>query len=186
MSKANVDKNRIIEIATGIINESGVSTLTLKAVADELNIKVPSLYHYVDGLDGLLKEISLYGLNLLRERLVDAAIGVSGDKAVFSICHAYLDFAHKNPGLYEVINWKNSDEKSKALIKAMKALTDKVLSINNEETSAHVFRIFRCMLHGFAVLEIEDFWGYPVDDSVSIGIEMILKSIHPLINEEGK
>jgi hypothetical protein len=50
-----------------------------------LDIKVPSLYHYVDGLDGLLKEISLHGLNLLYERLVDAAIGVSGDKAVMQL-----------------------------------------------------------------------------------------------------
>ncbi len=180
MAKANVDKNRIIQIAVRIINESGTASLTLKAIADELDIKIPSLYHYVDGLDGLLQEVSLHGLALLHERLVGAAIGVSGDQAVISLCHAYLEFASENPGLYQVINWKNSDERSKALIMKMKDLTDKVLAIGNEEASTHLFRILRCMLHGFSVLEIEDFFGYPVGDSVSLGIRIILQGIHSM------
>jgi hypothetical protein len=61
-----------------------------------------------------------------------------------------------------------------------------VLRVNNEEVSTHIFRIFRSMLHGFAVLESEDIFGYPVSDSVNLGIEIVLQGIHSILDGEGK
>jgi hypothetical protein len=73
-------------------------------------------------MDGLYHEMALHGISLLQERLVESTIGVSGDEAAIALCHAYLEFAYANRGLYQVINRKNTDDQSKSMIRNMKAL----------------------------------------------------------------
>ena len=51
----------VIDTAQAVADEVGLDRLTLVAIADRLEIKPPSLYNHVDGLDGILRELALRG-----------------------------------------------------------------------------------------------------------------------------
>ena len=60
--KAGLDKKTIIEAAANIADKEGIANVTLKVLANELEVKSPSLYkHFSGGLDELNKELMLYG-----------------------------------------------------------------------------------------------------------------------------
>ena len=67
--RAGLDKNIILETAGKIADTKGISSLTLKALAEELGVKSPSLYKHISGLDELNKELMLYGWKSLEKEI---------------------------------------------------------------------------------------------------------------------
>ena len=53
MARADIDKTIIIKKAAEMANEIGLEKVTLKLLANQLNIKPPSLYNHIKGLDDL-------------------------------------------------------------------------------------------------------------------------------------
>lgn len=54
-----VSKALVIETASQIADEQGLNSLSLKAVAEKLNVRTPSLYNHIESLDDLLREVVL-------------------------------------------------------------------------------------------------------------------------------
>lgn len=52
MARAGLDKNIIVRKTAQIANEIGVENVTLKMLADNLNIRTPSLYNHIKNLEG--------------------------------------------------------------------------------------------------------------------------------------
>ena len=46
-----VSKSLVIETACRIADEQGLNNLSLKAVAEKLNVRTPSLYNHIKSLD---------------------------------------------------------------------------------------------------------------------------------------
>jgi len=184
MSRAGIDKQVILQAAVAIADNEGIRKITLKSISEKLGIRTPSLYNHVDSLDSLLVDLMIYAMEQLGKTLSEAAIGVSGDNAIKAISKAYLEFARKNPGLYETIQWVNLWRDDIIVQPASKIndLIDRVLECYNlnDEYKTHIIRMFRSLLHGFSSLDRNSGFGnpIPIDDSFNVAINCLIESLH--------
>ena len=77
MSRRNITEELIVETSARIANKVGLDNLSLKSIAEELNIKSPSLYNHITNLDDVKRRIMIYGWKQVSEKIVDSAVGVS-------------------------------------------------------------------------------------------------------------
>ena len=57
--RSNLTKQSVVQAAADLINAEGLEALSLGRLASELGIRTPSLYNHVDGLPGLMRELSI-------------------------------------------------------------------------------------------------------------------------------
>ena len=99
--KVGLDREQVVAAAAGLLEaDPAGAPPTLTALAHRRGVRTQSLYAHVDGADGLRRELALYALARLTDRLRTAAIGVAGRDAISAIVHAYVTFATEHPGLY--------------------------------------------------------------------------------------
>ncbi|WP_054758916.1 TetR/AcrR family transcriptional regulator [Secundilactobacillus collinoides] len=53
-----IDNTAILQAAINILNTKGLSALSMRALADQLNVKAASLYFHIKNKDELLEQIS--------------------------------------------------------------------------------------------------------------------------------
>ena len=63
-----VSKERVIEVASEIADTEGLNKLSLKVVAEKLNIRTPSLYNHILSLEELLREVAHNGMRSMNGR----------------------------------------------------------------------------------------------------------------------
>jgi AcrR family transcriptional regulator len=169
-TRARLDKNAVVQAAVEILNVEGTQALTLNRLAEELNIKPPSLYNHVDGLTGLYQELAVLNAKLLADRLGAAAIGKSGAELFMDASQAFRAYVKEYPGLYmstlrssgtqqvQDTNLVREEERTMKVGVAIMAS----LGLQGED-AIHGLRAFRSMVHGFATLEIAGGFGLPQD-----------------------
>ena len=184
--RIGLDQSSLIQAATEIADAQGMEAVTLATLAKKLKIRPPSLYNHIEGLSGLRKKLAIHGLEQLNSHLSRAAIGRSGDEAVRSLSKAYVEFARRHPGLYEATLYA-PDPKDADVHLVSKEIVDLVVQVLSyysleEETTLHVVRGLRSILHGFAALEQKGGFGLPLDLDVSLQliIDTYLAGIHQL------
>ncbi|MDE3838948.1 TetR family transcriptional regulator [Bacillus methanolicus] len=182
--RTGLDMPTILQNAAEIADQEGIEAVTLASLAKKLNIRPPSLYNHFDGLTGLRKHLAIYGLERLYEKLSYAAIGRSGDEAVYQLGITYVDFARTHPGLYEA-TLLAPDPADLEVQKAGQKIVDlatRVLSVYGlkDDAAIHAVRGLRSILHGFASLEQRGGFGLPIslDKSLSLLIQAFLAGIH--------
>ncbi|WP_209686927.1 TetR/AcrR family transcriptional regulator [Lactobacillus colini] len=87
-----LDKDKVIAKATEIINNEGLSALTMPHLAQELNIRSQSLYHYVANRQELLSLVCVKRLQVLRQQLLQEIVGLSGREAMFAFADEIRNF----------------------------------------------------------------------------------------------
>lgn len=192
MPRMGLDLQTILHAATELADEQGLEAVTLATLAKKLNVRPPSLYNHIEGLTGLRKNLSVYGMEMLYEKLAYAAIGRSEDAAVHSVADAYIAFAREHPGLYE-LTLSASDPESQEIQLAGKRIVDLTIQIlngyglNNDEV-IHAVRGIRSILHGFSSLEQKGGFGLPIDldQSLHLLIDSFLAGIHKMKNRQSK
>ena len=161
----------IIQAAADLAEEIGLEHLTLKQLAEKLNIQTPSLYNHIAGLPGLYEGLAAFGLTRLGTVIGKAAIGKSQSTAIKSIASEYRKFAKSNQELYKAIlqcPGQNSKD-----IKEAKNIVFQILHRVlypygfSAEDSLHSIRAFRSAMHGFISLESAGFFKAPCDPEVS-------------------
>lgn len=186
MSKNSISDELIIETSAGIANKVGLNNLSLKIIAEELNIKSPSLYNHIASLEEIKQRLMVYGWKQMEEKMLDAAVGVSGYEALKNMCYAFYDYATDNKGVFTAMLWYNkyeSADKDKAtkrlfdmVFKVMKPLDISDVNIN------HIIRTLRSFSEGFSLLIINNSFGYPVSikESFDLSLEIIMNGIKSL------
>ena len=159
--RRGLDQDDVIGAALTIVDADGLGALSLKAVADALDVQSPSLYSHVDGLNGLLDALAIAVTTEFGETLRDSVVGVAGDDAVAAFANEYRKWATDNPGRYELSLRKvDSADKLSAGRSAIDTM-DRVLSAYGlagaDATAAG--RTLRAALHGFSTLEAADALG---------------------------
>lgn len=161
-------KSVVVEAAAELIDAVGSpAELSLKTVAAALDIRVPSLYNHVDGLDGLTRELALWGLQLLLAALRNAAVGKAGRQALVAVAHSYRTFAQTHPGVYPLtLRAPAADDEAATAVAS--ALVDLLLLLLepfglHDEEALHEVRILRSLLHGFVSLETAGGFGLPLE-----------------------
>lgn len=183
MAKKGLDKVSVIAAAAELANENGLDGLSLKDLAKHLEIRSPSLYNHISGLDELKREIMLYGWEQLGDALLNAAEEHSGYDAIKAMCRAFYRYAAENKGVFGAMLWYNkyTDESSMNATAAMfsqlyKTLGDAGIS---REMSEHLIRTLRGFLEGFSLLVNNGAFGHPadIDESFELSLDVLVEGM---------
>jgi AcrR family transcriptional regulator len=166
-ARKHVDRERVLETAITLADANGFEAVTLASVADCLGIRIPSLYNHVDGLPGLRRDMTLWGLRELADVLRRAAVGVSGEEAIIRVAEAYRAFAHAHPGVYAATLRAVPPEDTE-LSGIAAELVEIVVAVVKPYTTAeddalHKVRAMRSVMHGFVHLELVGGFGMALD-----------------------
>ena len=179
--KVGLTLDDVIASAAAIADRDGLEAMSLRAVADDLGIKTPSLYNHVSGLAGLRRELALYGARHLTE-VVAAARG-DGDPAdkIRRSARSYRRFALKHQGLYQAMfpapRPGEDDELYEAMAAPVADLAEILIEAGVDEgETVHVIRALRAVVHGFIDLEMKDGFGMPeaVDVSFEKAVDVVI------------
>ena len=186
MPKNNISDELIIETSAHISNKVGLENLSLKLIAEELNIKSPSLYNHISSLDNIKERLMIYGWNQVESKMIDSAVGISGYEALKSMCYAFYDYAINNKGVFTAMLWYNKydNEEANNTTKRLFTLLFKVMKPLNisEENINHTIRTLRSFLEGFSLLVNNNAFGNPISikESFDLSLEIIMNGIKAL------
>jgi AcrR family transcriptional regulator len=185
--RAGLDQQSVLQAAADLADSSSLEDVTLATLAAQLGIRAPTLYHYVNGLDGLRRDLALLSARQMTRALEQAIMGFSGGEAVEAVAVAYRDFARAHPGLYAAFQRAAGPEDT-ALHEAQAEVVEIVLRVvaparAERDSAIHTVRLIRSLIHGFVSLEIGGGFGLPQDID-----ETFQRLIHVMIQvaKEGK
>lgn len=184
--KAGLDKDIILKTAADLADAEGIANVTLKALAEKLGVKPPSLYKHINGLEELNKALMLYGWKSLEKKVTRAAVGKSKEDAIRAIFYAYRDYVKEHPGVFEAMQWYNmyQSEENLQATEEIVAVLFQVLSAYDlqEEQKVHIVRMFRVFLQGFLMVEIHGGFGnlVSITESFDFSLEILLNGIDNL------
>lgn len=170
--RRRLNRELVIEKAAALADESGgAAAVTLAALADALEIRPPSLYNHMAGLEDLQRGMAAYGLRQLMAELRQASQGLVGREALAAMAQAYRRFAHAHPGIYPLtIRAPEPDETELAALSQelvqMLLLVMASLGLQGDE-AIHAIRGLRAILHGFASLEAAGGYKMSLDQEES-------------------
>jgi AcrR family transcriptional regulator len=162
----------VVEIAAQIVDEGGLASLTMAALAKRLGIALPSLYTHVRSLDHLRQEVALAVTEALSSAMDDAIRGRSGADALAALANAYRTYAVQHAGRYAasmVIQPDTADPRTQAAIGHCADVVYGTLRGYRLEEPAltSAARFLRAALHGFASIEGQDGFGHPASVDAS-------------------
>jgi AcrR family transcriptional regulator len=101
VKKRQLNREAVIAQAALLVDEAGgVTAVSLTALAHTLNIRPPSLYNHIEGLEDLQAGLTLFAVRRLIANLRQASLGLVGQEAIMALADAYRRFAQTHPGLY--------------------------------------------------------------------------------------
>jgi AcrR family transcriptional regulator len=159
-------KRAVVDAAIAIVETEGAAGLTLSRVARKLDVKPPSLYNHVAGLDNLQRDVALRAMDDLAGRLGAAAMGRTGRAALGAVAAEFRTYAKAHPGLYELSARARPDDEeyARASMRPVEPVIDILRGYDLDEAEAiHAVRTLRAALHGFVSLESIDGFGLDVD-----------------------
>lgn len=186
MSKNNISDELIIKTSAQLSNKVGLDNLSLKIIAEELNIKSPSLYNYITGLDEIKSRLMIYGWKQLEEKIIDSAVGISGYEALKNMCYAFYDYSINNKGIFTAMLWYNryeNVEKENATTRLFNVLFKVMKSLDiSDDNINHIVRTLRSFLEGFSLLVNNNAFGNPISikESFDLSLEIIMNGIKSL------
>lgn len=183
--KVGLAADDVLTAAIQVADHDGFERVTLVSVAQALDVRPPSLYAHVDGLDALRRALALRAATDLTDTLVSAAAGVTGADALRRLAVAYRRFASDHPGLYAAVQRAVDRRVDPELYDAHLGVIAPVLEalaeagVRSPADQIHATRLFRSALHGFASLEQAGGFGLPedVDDSFARLVELIVRGL---------
>jgi len=186
MAKNNINNELIIEISAKLANKVGLENLSLKIIAEELNIKSPSLYNHISSLENIKEKLMIYGWKQMEEKMIDSAVGVSGYDAIKNMCYAFYNYATENKGIFTAMLWYNKYKsvEKKSTTKRLFDLLFKIMKPLNisDNNINHIIRTLRSFLEGFSLLVNNNAFGNPVSikESFELSLEIIMNGIKSL------
>jgi AcrR family transcriptional regulator len=156
-SRVGLDRQAVIEAAVGIVDREGLDALTMARLAAALGIRAPSLYAHVDGQTGLRRELWLWAVAELGDRLGESVMGRSRDEALAAFATAFRDYARSYPGRYQLTLSPPEplDDEALAVGRRANAAFQAVIrsfGLSGDE-AVHLGRAVRSAIHGFIGLE---------------------------------
>lgn len=153
-----LNRELVINQAVQMADEAGsVTAVSLTALAESLDIRVPSLYNHVASLEDLQRGMTVAGVRLLLAELRGATAGLVARPSLEAIAHAYRQFALAHPGIYPLtIRAPEPDDAELGALAQelvqMLLLVWATVGLTGDD-ALHAIRGFRAVLHGFTSLE---------------------------------
>lgn len=95
---------QIVAAALDAVDEAGVPGLTLRGLARSIGVSAPAIYAHFADIDAILLAVSEHAFADLSGHLATVADQTTEPPArVRAVCRAYLDYAERHPGRYQVM-----------------------------------------------------------------------------------
>lgn len=191
-TRAGLDAERVIDAAVAVADAEGFDAVSLSAVAATLGVRTPSLYHHVDGLDGVRRGIALRGLLGIDVALRDATVGRSGADALDALAGAYRAYAAGHPGAYAATQRTDLNADDTLRDAAARPLQVVFAVIRHwepdEQEQVHLVRAVRSALHGFVTLEAGAGFGMPAsrDESFAVLVRLHVAALEAHAAQRGR
>ncbi|CAH0192090.1 TetR/AcrR family transcriptional regulator [Priestia megaterium] len=183
--RQGLDFKKVIQTGENLANREGFYAVTIASLAKELNVRPPSLYNHIKGLEELRKELALSGLQQLYHLLKSAVEHASAEDAVYQLSKAYVSFVRKSPGIYEATATVAPRIKDEEVQKASDNILFLVLDVLKpyqlpENEALHAVRSLRSILHGFSSLEHKGGFGMSLstDETLDFLIRTFALGLH--------
>ena len=186
MAPSRVDRPLVLETAEALVDRDGWRQLTITALAAKLGVRGPSLYHHVDGIDGLLGELQVRALEDLGAELQRAAMGKVGRDGMRALATVLRDFAARSPGRYDLAMREPFDQRAvrRASTAASEALSAVIASFGVAEASVQLQLSCLATLHGVLALDRSGLMTSAVDSSAVY--DQAVDLVVLLLEHEGK
>ena len=173
-------KEAVIKATSDLADEKGLNNVSLKAVAQKLNIRTPSLYNHIESLDNLLLEVAHNGMRDMNERMMKIAVGKIGKEAIKLVSIEYLNYMIEHPGVYEIIqwaSWNGTEETAIIFNDYLSLLKTLICSCGfNPDKTTEILSMVTGMLHGYTTLQLRYAFSNPdkVRKELSEAIDTLL------------
>jgi AcrR family transcriptional regulator len=177
------DREGVLVAAEGIVDRDGWTHLTMTALANELGVKVPSLYNHVPNLEALRGELQNRAFRDIGVQLNRAAVGRAGPTALRALATAFRAFAREHPGRYDLAMREPVDRDGflASSIEAGRALWAVIGSYGITEDAIELQLSAFAALHGVLVLDNAGF--FPVDVDTDAIYEQVLGLVLGLLDD---
>jgi AcrR family transcriptional regulator len=167
--------DEIIRAGRDILESEGLARLTMRAVADRVGVRPPSLYKRVrsrDDLIGLIAEATVHDLG---ERLHGVTGGADARKDLGELARTFRAFAHARPAGYHLIfAWgpevtrPDPDSLARASAPVLRVGTD----LAGPEHALEAARMITAWANGFISMELTGAFklGGDIDRAYEFGI----------------
>jgi AcrR family transcriptional regulator len=183
--RQGLDFKKVIQTGENLANREGFYAVTIASLAKELDVRPPSLYNHIKGLEELRKELALSGLQQLYHLLKSAVEHASAEDAVYRLSKAYVSFVRKSPGIYEATATVAPRIQDEEVQKASDNIVFLVLDVLKpyhlpENEALHAVRSLRSILHGFSSLEHKGGFGMSLstDETLDFLIRTFALGLH--------
>ncbi|MFF2861363.1 TetR/AcrR family transcriptional regulator [Streptomyces rubiginosohelvolus] len=150
----------IVATARELAEQQGWDAVTTRRLAERIEYSQPVLYSHFRGKREIIGAVALEGAAELAAALRAAASGADGRRArVAAIAHAYLEFAQRNPAVYDALFQLDGglafaqEDTPEPLKDAFAALLETLGEVAGEGVHPALFtELFWSALHGLATL----------------------------------
>ncbi|MEU4557483.1 TetR/AcrR family transcriptional regulator [Actinoplanes sp. NPDC023936] len=97
-------RERIIEAGLRVLESEGVSALTIRRIATDVEYAAPIVYQHFANKDALVLELAAHGYRLMLAELEQIAEEPDIDRRMMQLASEYVRFAGEHPHLYQVMN----------------------------------------------------------------------------------
>lgn len=166
--------NEVIELAEQILEAEGYDAVTMRNIAQRLNIKAPSLYKHMAGKDDILVALQEKALNSMGD-----ALNVS-DGSLAGIAAAYRKFALAHPKLYEIATSRPLERDRLTPGVEDRAALPLLTATNGDINMA---RAVWSVAHGLVDLELRN--RFPEDADVDAAWQVAIMAFDEQLQKEG-
>jgi AcrR family transcriptional regulator len=154
---AKTNPEEVLKVALELLEQDAAS-LSMRNLAERLNMKAPSLYRHFPDKETLELAMMNEGAKAMKQELEKVSRGLKANQAIQEVAKAYLKFAKQHPALYSLMMTRLNapNGAGKELWNFVLELMSQVTRHKNDTPAAVAFWSF---LHGFSVLEMSGMFG---------------------------
>ncbi len=183
MPRAGLSASAVVDTALAYIDENGLESLTLAAVAARAGVATPSLYKHVASLAELRSLLGVRVLDDITAQFTADVMGRSKDDAVRALMRSYRGYVRQHPARYAAMPIDALHDPAAAA--AGKRLLEVFLAVLRGyglqgSAAIHAVRCLRAIAHGFTDIEARGGFGLPegLDETYENLIQMYLTTLH--------
>jgi AcrR family transcriptional regulator len=178
---ARTSTDAVVVAARLILETGGLSSVTMRSVADAVGVKGPSLYKRVPDRAALLRAIAESVVNDLGMTLVRATERGDPEANLRAVAAAYRSFVLDNPNGYRLLftDLADSNPDSSSLAALGAPVVDLMTRLAGPSDALAAARTFVAWAHGFVSMELAGAFrlGGDLEDAYAFGIETILAGV---------
>jgi AcrR family transcriptional regulator len=180
----------LVRAAMELLEESGATTLSLRAVARRAGVSPTAPYRHYADREALVSAIAAVGYRELAERLAAAHPSPSTPEQLANVATAYVEFALERPALFRLMFGEPCDRDDDERVAATAAVSAYVRSIAQRtfpqaDAEALATAIW-ALVHGLAFLYLDGKLDAPTPSAVADRITAAIQALLTATNTDAR